>query len=147
MSEEQEHKEEEAEETKEEAEEVKEEAITEEAPAEAVSEEKVEEKEVKAVKAPPRAGREQNVIFVGNKPPMNYVMAVVTAFSVPNTDAVVLKARGRAIVTAVDVAEITRTRFFKDAQVNSIAIGTEQITPKEGGNPRNVSIIEISLRK
>jgi DNA-binding protein len=78
---------------------------------------------------------------------MNYVMAVITGFNTGNTNEVTLKARGRAISTAVDVAEIVRNRFFKDAKVHSIAIGSEQITPKEGGNPRNVSTMEITLKK
>ncbi len=147
-------------------EELKEEAATEEAPAEVESKEvameeeqakevtsaKVEpeeapKKEVKSVRPTPRAGREPNVVYIGNKPPMNYVMAVITAFNMPNADEITLKARGRAISTAVDVAEITRKRFLKDAQVKSIAIGTEEIAPREGGTPRNVSTIEISLQK
>lgn len=106
-------------------------------------------KETKETKAPKetRAPKEQNVIFVGNKPPMSYVMAVITGFNVGDTKEVILKARGRAISTAVDVAEIVRNRFFKDAETKNIAIGTEQITPREGGNPRNVSTMEITLRK
>jgi DNA-binding protein len=90
---------------------------------------------------------EPNVVYVGNKPPMNYVMAVITAFNMGKGNEVTLKARGRAISTAVDVAEITRTRFLKDTKVHTISIGTEEITPKEGGKPRNVSMMEISLRK
>ncbi|MCK4478457.1 DNA-binding protein Alba [Candidatus Bathyarchaeota archaeon] len=90
---------------------------------------------------------EPNVIYVGNKPPMNYVMAVITGFNMGNTTEVTLKARGRAISTAVDVAEIVRNRFFKDTKVHAISIGTEQITPREGGNPRNVSTMEITLKK
>lgn len=90
---------------------------------------------------------EPNVIYVGNKPPMNYVMAVITGFNTSDSTEVTLKARGRAISTAVDVAEIVRHRFFKDAKVHAIAIGSEQITPKEGGNPRNVSTMEIVLKK
>jgi DNA-binding protein len=118
-----------------------------EASAEAAeSEEEAKEKTVES-KAPTKASKEQNVVFIGNKPPMNYVMAVITAFNMRDTDEVILKARGRAISTAVDVAEITRNRFFKDAKVHSIAIGTEEITPREGGNPRNVSTMEISLKK
>ncbi len=91
--------------------------------------------------------KDPNTIYVGNKPPMNYVMAVITGFNMSNTSEVTLKARGRAISTAVDVAEIVRNRFFKDAKVHAISIGTEQITPKEGGNPRNVSTMEICLKK
>ncbi len=109
--------------------------------------EEAKEKEVESEKTPSKASKEPNVVFIGNKPPMNYVMAVITAFNMRDTDEVVLKARGRAISTAVDVAEITRNRFFKDSRIHSIGIGTEEITPQEGGNPRNVSTIEINLRK
>jgi DNA-binding protein len=111
---------------------------------EAESKESTEE-EVRRRKS--KASKEQNIVYVGNKPPMNYVMAVITAFNAPDADEVVLKARGRAISTAVDVAEITRNRFYREAKVHSIAIGTEEITPREGGNPRNVSTMDICLRK
>jgi len=105
------------------------------------------EKNGESRKTSSKASKEQNVVYVGNKPPMNYVMAVITAFNMGNGEEVILKARGRAISTAVDVAEITRNRFFKDAKIYAISIGTEEITPKEGGNPRNVSTMEISLKK
>ena len=108
------------------------------------SEEATKEKEVKPRKT---LRKDQNTVYIGNKPPMNYVMAVITAFNMSDTDQVVLKARGRAISTAVDVTEILRNRFFKDAKVNAISIGTEQITPREGGNPRNVSTMEIIIKK
>jgi DNA-binding protein len=110
------------------------------------SEEAAKEKEVESRKTP-KARKDQNTVYIGNKPPMNYVMAVITAFNMSDTDEVVLKARGRAISTAVDVTEILRNRFFKDAKVHAISIGTEQIAPREGGNPRNVSTMEITIKK
>jgi DNA-binding protein len=59
-----------------------------------------------------------------------------------------LKARGQAITTAVDVAEITRNRFLKDLKIGRIAIGTEEMPAREGENrPRLVSTIEITLTK
>jgi DNA-binding protein len=85
----------------------------------------------------------ENTIFVGNKPPMSYVLAVVTQFN-GGSDEVVIKARGRAISRAVDTAEITRNRFVTNARVKDIKIGTENITNEEGRNS-NVSSIEISL--
>lgn len=109
--------------------------------------EATEETQVQSRKTASKASKEPNVVFVGNKPPMNYVMAVITAFNMGDGTHVTLKARGRAISTAVDVAEITRHRFFKETKVDAISIGTEQITPREGGNPRNVSTMEISLTK
>jgi len=85
----------------------------------------------------------ENTIYVGNKPPMSYVLAVVTQFN-GGSDDVVIKARGRAISRAVDTAEITRNRFVTDAKIKDIKIGTESITNEEGRNS-NVSSIEISL--
>ncbi len=85
----------------------------------------------------------ENTIFVGNKPPMSYVLAVVTQFNSGSTE-VVIKARGRAISRAVDTAEITRNRFVTDAKIKEIKIDTESITNEEGRNS-NVSSIEISL--
>jgi DNA-binding protein len=88
---------------------------------------------------------EENVIYVGNKPPMSYVLAVVTQFNSGSTE-VVIKARGRAISRAVDAAEITRNRFVTDAKLKEIRIGTEAITNEEG-RTSNVSSIEIVLTK
>ena len=86
---------------------------------------------------------DENVIYVGNKPPMSYVLAVVTQFN-GGSDEVIIKARGRAISRAVDTAEITRNRFVTNAKVKDIKIGTESITNEEGRSS-NVSSIEISL--
>ncbi len=92
--------------------------------------------------------RQQDVIFVGNKPPMSYVLAIITAFSSGTAKETTLKARGQAITTAVDVAEITRNRFIKDLKVTKIAIGTAEMPPREGENrSRMVSTIEITLTK
>jgi DNA-binding protein len=86
----------------------------------------------------------ENVIYVGNKPPMSYVLAVVTEFNTSGSDEVVIKARGRTISRAVDTAEIVRNRFVKDAKVKDIKISTESLTGKDGGT-HNVSSIEIYL--
>jgi DNA-binding protein len=88
---------------------------------------------------------EENVIYVGNKPPMSYVLAVVTQFNSGSSE-VIIKARGRAISRAVDAAEITRNRFVTDAKIKEIRIGTEAITNEEG-RTSNVSSIEISMTK
>jgi len=88
---------------------------------------------------------DENVIYVGNKPPMSYVLAVVTQFNTSGSDEVAIKARGRAISRAVDTAEIVRNRFVKDAKLKDIKIGTESITNEEEGRTSNVSSIEIIL--
>ena len=87
---------------------------------------------------------DENVIYVGNKPPMSYVLAIVTQFNTTGSDEVVIKARGRSISTAVDAAEITRNRFVTDAKVKEIKISTESITNEEG-RTSNVSSMEITL--
>jgi len=86
---------------------------------------------------------EDNIVYVGSKPPMSYVLAVISNFR--NTEEVVLRARGRAIPTAVDAAEITRKRFLQDLTCD-VSIGTEQMEGEEG-RTRNVSTVEITLRK
>ncbi len=90
------------------------------------------------------AKADENVIFVGQKPPMSYVLAVVTQFNTAGSEEVVLKARGRSISTAVDTAEIVRNRFVVDAKLKDITIGTESVTNEEG-RTSNVSSIEIIL--
>jgi len=87
---------------------------------------------------------DENTIFVGQKPPMSYVLAVVTQFNGNGANGVVIKARGRSISTAVDTAEIVRNRFITNAKLKDIKIGTEVVTNEEGRNS-NVSSIEISL--
>jgi DNA-binding protein len=94
------------------------------------------------------AVKEPEVIFIGNKPPMSYVMAIITAMSSGDISEIMLKARGKSITTAVDVAEITTNRFIKDLRVTAIGIGTEEMPPREGDNrARNVSTMEIKLTK
>jgi len=86
----------------------------------------------------------ENIVYVGNKPIMAYVTAILTSLK-DNPQEVIVKARGRAISTAVDAAEVTRNRFMKDI-TPTVTIGTEQL-PGEGGSTRNGSFIEITLTK
>lgn len=92
--------------------------------------------------------RDPGTIFIGRKPPMSYVLAVITSFSSGSLKQITLKARGQSITTAVDAAEIVRSRFLKDVKVKNITIGTEELPPREGENrSRMVSTIEIALGK
>ncbi|HOT06086.1 MAG: DNA/RNA-binding protein Alba [Methanosaeta sp. PtaB.Bin039] len=89
---------------------------------------------------------EDDVVFVGNKPVMNYVLAVVTQFN-SGTKEVRIMARGRAISRAVDVAEVSRARFLHEqgVVVKDIKISTEKLNTDRGET--NVSAIEIVLGK
>jgi DNA-binding protein len=86
-----------------------------------------------------------NTVYIGKKPTMNYVLAVATQLNSGSTD-VIIKARGRSISKAVDVAEIVRNRFVQEAQVEDIKISTEVLEGDEG-KTSNVSSIEIFLKK
>jgi len=88
---------------------------------------------------------EENTVFIGGKETMNYVQAVMMQFS-SGSDEVVIKARGRSISKAVDVAEITRQRFMEDTDITDIITETEELDNDEGGTV-NVSSMEITLSK
>ena len=89
--------------------------------------------------------RDDNIIYIGKKPSMAYVLAVVTQFG-SGTNEIVIKARGRAISKAVDVAEIVKNKFAQDAKVTGIEIGTE-ILETETKEKINVSTMTIKLKK
>lgn len=90
---------------------------------------------------------DDNSIFIGNKPFMNYVTGVVMQFTTKGSKEVIVKARGKFISRAVDVAEVVRKRFLDNSvQVQGITIGSEDFTNKEGKELR-VSNIEITLEK
>ena len=90
---------------------------------------------------------EDNSIFIGSKPFMNYVTSVVVQFTTKNATEVLIKARGKFIARAVDVAEVASKRFMKDQiVVKDIRIDSEEFKNKEGRDVR-VSTIEIMLAK
>lgn len=88
---------------------------------------------------------EENTIFVGKKETMSYVMALMTQFNSGSKEAVI-KARGRAISKAVDIAEIAKNRFLESAEITNIITETEQLENNEGDGTTNVSSIEITVR-
>ncbi len=88
---------------------------------------------------------EDNSIFIGAKPFMNYVTAVVTQFTTKGANEIIIKARGKFISRAVDIAEVSRKRFLQDKiDIKSIAIDSEEFENKEGRQVR-VSNIEITM--
>jgi len=90
--------------------------------------------------------KDEDVVYIGRKPVMSYVLAAVTQFNTGNSNKVVLKARGRAISKAVDVSEIVRNKFIQELKVDDIQIGTEEVK-REDGTTSNVSSIEIYMSK
>jgi DNA-binding protein len=88
---------------------------------------------------------ENNAVLVGTKPVMNYVLACITLFH-SGAKEISVKARGRSISRAIDVAEVVTRRFLPDVKVKSVGIGTDQLPSREeGSSMTNVSTIEITL--
>jgi DNA-binding protein len=91
--------------------------------------------------------KDDHVVFVGNKPFMNYVTGVVMQFTTKNATEVIIKARGKFISRAVDIAEVATKRFLENTvEVKDIKIDSEEFENKEGKQVR-VSTIEITLAK
>ncbi len=89
---------------------------------------------------------QDNVVYVGRKPSMAYVLAVITQFN-NGQEEVHVKARGKSISKAVDVAEIIRRRFLTGVKIKNIELGTEEKELPEGKGKINVSTISITLAK
>ena len=87
---------------------------------------------------------DDNTVLIGTKPLMSYILAVVTQFNSGKSE-VVIKARGKAIVRAVDTAEVSTRQFLTGDVKKSISISTDSVETEEG--PANVSSIEIVLQK
>jgi len=89
---------------------------------------------------------EENSIFIGGKPFMNYVTGVIVQFN-NGAKEVTVKARGKFISKGVDVAEVARRKFLaeKNASIKNVSIGSEEFENKEG-KIVNVSVIEIIIQ-
>ncbi|UCG95207.1 MAG: DNA-binding protein Alba [archaeon] len=101
------------------------------------------EEPAKETRGKKKGKADENMIFVGKKPTMSYVLACVTQFN-NGLNEIHIKARGKAISKAVDVAEITKNRFAEGAKIKDINVGTDVINSDEG-EKLNVSTIDITL--
>jgi len=92
-------------------------------------------------------GDNDRTIFIGNKPLMNYVTGVVMQFTTLKRDEVIVKARGKFISKAVDVAQVSMKRFLDNkVEIERTMINSEEFTNKEGRQVR-VSTIEVYMKK
>ncbi len=92
---------------------------------------------------------DDNVIFIGQKPLMNYVTAIVMQMTTKNNSETKIVARGRWMGRAVDVVELARNSFLKgDNQVfvKEIKWSSEKLKNKKNKEV-DVSTIEIILSK
>jgi len=87
--------------------------------------------------------RRHNLVIMGVKPIMNYVVACLTLFN-DGAETVLVRARGKHISKAVDMVQLLRRIFLKDAVVKDIKVGTDILT-RDDGKEAQISIIEITL--
>jgi DNA-binding protein len=87
--------------------------------------------------------KKRNLVIMGMKPVMNYVVACLTLFN-SGADTIIIRARGKHINKAVDMVELLTRVFLKDAKIRKIDLGTDTLT-RDDGKKANVSIIEITL--
>ena len=85
------------------------------------------------------------IMYIGKKPAMNYVLAINSRMT-EGTDEITIKARGKTISKAVDIAEIVTNRFLTDANDDQVFISTEEII-RDDGTSTNVSTIEIIIKR
>jgi DNA-binding protein Alba len=87
----------------------------------------------------------ENIVKVGKKPTMNYVVACVTIFN-SGAKELIVRARGQAISKAVDAVETLRRAFIRDIKIESINIGSEEVTFPDG-TKSDTPVIEILIRR
>lgn len=97
---------------------------------------------------PKKVKSEENVVFIGNKPFMNYITSVVMRFTTHNAKKVTIKSRGKFISKAVDVSEIAKNKFLKelDIETSEVKIDSESFKTNEG-KELSVSTMEIILER
>jgi archaea-specific DNA-binding protein len=89
--------------------------------------------------------RASNEILIGKKPLMTYVTA--TLVQLANEPTVLVKARGKSITRAVDVAQIIVKRMDNMGyKIGHVKIGS-QLIQSEDGKERNVSTIEVQISR
>ncbi|MCY3853736.1 MAG: DNA-binding protein [Thaumarchaeota archaeon] len=102
----------------------------------------------KLIATPPQETHDayvRNVIFIGAKPIMTYVTATLTQLS--NQQTVTIKARGKRITQAVDVSQMIIKRMNTVGyKLGGIRISSDLLTSQDG-KQRNVSAIEIDIKK
>ncbi len=89
--------------------------------------------------------RPPNIVFIGKKPILTYLNATLTLLA--NEPVVTIKARGRSMVTAVDVSQmIVKRMSAMGYKVSGVRIFSERLESNDG-KERNVSTIEVDVSR
>ena len=91
--------------------------------------------------------KDNNTVFVGEKDNQAYLFAIQTQFGRSNE--VIIKARGKRIGKAVDIAEMAKRLLSAlNIEITNISTGTnENENPENPERPFKVSEIAITLKK
>jgi DNA-binding protein Alba len=87
----------------------------------------------------------ENMVLVGKKPAMNYVVACLTLFN-SGKPTVIVRGRGLAISRAIDAVELLRKAFVKNLNIQDISIGTQEFM-LPGNIESSTSTIEITISR
>ena len=89
------------------------------------------------------------IIFIGHEDPFLYFPDMMSYLSRDEIDNIHLKARGKSISNAVNVAEQFKNRFSKEikANVDDVSIGTEEVPRKDKKGKIKMSFIDITMSK
>ena len=85
----------------------------------------------------------RNLVIMGSKPIMNYVVACLTLFN-EGAETVKVRARGKHINKAADTVGLLRRVFLPNLRVVEAETGTDVLT-RTDGNQAHVSILEIVI--
>ncbi len=88
---------------------------------------------------------DKNIIYVGKKDTMAYVLAVISQFN-QGIPEIHVKARGRSISKAVDITQIVKNRFMPNMIIKSIDVSTEDVA-SDDGRMSKVSSMDITISK
>ena len=89
------------------------------------------------------------IIFIGHEDPFLYFPDMMSYLSRDEIENIHLKARGKSISNAVNVAEQFRNRFSKEIKTNidKVDIGTEEVLRKDKKGKIKMSFIDITMSK
>ena len=89
----------------------------------------------------------KNVLLIGKKPFMNYVNAA--QYQLKNNKEIIICARGKTILKAVDIAEVLEKKFMK-GEIEKVEITNNSElfdSRKNEGKKVTVSTIKIILKR
>jgi len=89
------------------------------------------------------------IIYVGHDDPFLYFPDMMSYLSREEIDRIELKARGKSISNAVNVAEQFKNRFSNEisSKIDNVEIGTEEVPRKDRKGKIKMSFIVIGMSK